>query len=117
MFSRGRPREIVLTALFKKKKKKKTKTVARILPSGFEFCCLYLSLSLSLSGKHIRRGCRRDLNQGRLLRPDVFPYLLVLYAMEHKDKQSLETIQYGEDVRHHDGLLVQVEEPECPGQT
>jgi len=37
--------------------------------------------------------------------------------MEHKDKQPLETIQYGEDVRHHDGLLVQVEEPERPGQT
>lgn len=70
-------------------------------------------------GNTIRRAVAgaRDLNQGGLLRPDVFPYLLVLYAMEHKDKQPLETIQYGEDVRHHDGLLVQVEEPECPGQT
>lgn len=57
------------------------------------------------------------LNQSGLLRPDVFPYLLVLYAMEHKDKQPLETIQYSEDVRHHDGLLVQVEEPERPSQT
>jgi len=37
--------------------------------------------------------------------------------MEHKDKQPLETIQYSEDVRHHDGLLVQVEKPESPGQT
>lgn len=36
--------------------------------------------------------------------------------MEHKDKQPLQTIQYGEDVRHHDGLLVQVEEPERPGE-
>ena len=35
------------------------------------------------------------------LDPDVFPYLLVLNAMEHKDKQPLQTIQYGEDVRHH----------------
>lgn len=64
-----------------------------------------LLFCISLSG-NIRRCCRNGLNQGGLLCPDVFPYLLVLYAMEHKDKQPLETIQYGEDVRHHDGFLV-----------
>lgn len=37
--------------------------------------------------------------------------------MEHKDKQPLQTIQYGEDVRHHDGFLVQVEKPEGPGES
>lgn len=81
---------------------------------------LWILLSVVLLSLRATSGdvCRHGgLNQGRLLRPDVFPYLLVLYAMEHKDKQPLETIQYGEDVRHHDGLLVQVEEPERPGQT
>jgi len=69
--------------------------------NNFGFYCLYLFLS-----RNIGRCCQNSLNQGGLLCPDVFPYLLVLYAMEHKDKQPLETIQYGEDVRHHDGFLV-----------
>lgn len=49
--------------------------------------------------------------------PVFLPHLLVLNAMEHKDKQPLQAIQYGEDVRHRYGFLVQVEKAEGPGES
>lgn len=36
--------------------------------------------------------------------------------MEQEDETSLQTIQYGENVGHGKGLLINKSEPKCPSQ-
>lgn len=47
---------------------------------------------------------------------DIFTHLLVLKAVEKEDKDTLETVQNGEDVGHGDRRLAQVKQTECPRQ-
>lgn len=37
--------------------------------------------------------------------------------MEDEDKQTLKTVQDGENVRYNEGLFIDVHEPKRPGQT
>lgn len=37
--------------------------------------------------------------------------------MEDEDKQTLQTVQDGENVRYNEGLIIDIHEPKRPGQT
>ena len=44
-------------------------------------------------------------------------YLLVHETMENEDEESLQGVQYCEQVRHNNRMLIDVEQTEGPGQT
>ena len=42
--------------------------------------------------------------------------LLIHDAVEDEDEESLEAVEDGKDVSHNQSVLVDVEQPKCPGE-